>query len=299
MTTSMMNANGRNAGDTYSKANGYRRSAKNPWGNPIVYFFSLVLVAICIAPVLYIILGGFRDNSQITVSPAGLPKPWVLSNYASVIASDTFWQELGNSVIVAVVTMVGVVVFGLMMSYVIARYHFAGSKVLYTLFAAGLMFPLTVAITPLYIELKSLGLLNSLGGLIIPQIAFGLPMTVIILVPFLKSIPNELEEAALLDGCSRLGFFFRMVIPLSMPGVTTVGILQFIGSWNSYMLPLFVLNSSDLFTLPLGVQNFSSEHSVDTAQVLAFTSLSMIPALIFFTIFQKKIVGGLTGAVKG
>ena len=170
---------------------------------------------------------------------------------------------------------------------------------MYSLFSAGLMFPMTVGITPLYLMIRNLGLSNSLAGIILPQIAFGLPQTIIILVPFLQSIPNELEEAALLDGCSRLGFFWRMVIPLAMPGVATVGILQFVGSWNGYMLPLFVLSSSDNYTLPLGVSMFSSEHSVDTAAVLAFTSLAMLPALICFTIFQKKIVGGLTGAVKG
>lgn len=283
----------------YTKRNGYRKTSKTPWGSPVLYFFSLLLVTICITPVLYIIFGGFRDNSQITVNPAGWPKPWVFVNYQSVVSSGTFWRELINSAVVSIGTMIGVVAFGLMISYVIARYPFKYAKLLYGVFAAGLMFPLSVAITPLYIELRNLGLTNSLGGLIVPQIAFGLAQTVVILVPFLKSIPNELEEAAELDGCSRLGFFFRMVIPLSMPGVTTVAILQFLGSWNSYMLPLFMLNNENTYTLPLGVQAFSSAHSVDTAQVLAFTSLSMIPALIFFTIFQKKIVGGLTGAVKG
>ena len=176
---------------------------------------------------------------------------------------------------------------------------FRYAPLMYALFSAGLMFPMTVGITPLYLLIRNLGLANSLWGLILPQIAFGLPQTIIILVPFLQSIPNELEEACLLDGCSRLGFFWRMVIPLSMPGVATTGILTFVGSWNAYMLPLFVLSDSNKYTLPLGVQMFSSEHSVDTAQVLAFTSLAMIPALICFTIFQKKIVGGLTGAVKG
>jgi len=146
---------------------------------------------------------------------------------------------------------------------------------------------------------KDLGLVNSLGGVILPQIAFALPTTVIILVPFLKAIPDELEEAASIDGTSRIGFFFRMVVPLSLPGVITVGILAFIGSWNSYILPLFILSDQGNYTLPLGVQAFSSQYSVDTAKVLAFTSLSMLPALIFFTIFERRIVGGLTGAVKG
>jgi len=170
---------------------------------------------------------------------------------------------------------------------------------MYSLFAAGLMFPMTVAITPLYIMIKTLGLMNSLWGVILPQIAFALPTTIIILVPFLRAIPAEIEEAASIDGCSRVGFFMRMVIPLSVPGVITVGILAFIASWNSYLLPLFILNDQNTFTLPLGVQAFASQYSVDTAKVLAFTSLSMIPALIFFSLFERRIVGGLTGAVKG
>ena len=118
-------------------------------------------------------------------------------------------------------------------------------------------------------------------------------------MPFLRAIPDEIEEAASIDGCCRLGFFWRMVVPLAMPGVITVGILAFIASWNSYILPLFILNDEASFTLPLGVQAFASQYSVDTAKVLAFTSLSMIPALIFFSIFERRIVGGLTGAVKG
>jgi raffinose/stachyose/melibiose transport system permease protein len=267
--------------------------------NPLTYVVAILFVAANLAPVLYIVLGGFRTNSQITTSPGGLPMPFELGNYGSVLSSSIFWRELGNSTISAVATTAGVVVLGLMVSYVLARYRFAGRGVLYALFAAGLMFPITVAITPLYLLIKDLGLTNSLAGVILPQIAFALPTTVIILVPFLRAIPDELEEAASIDGASRLGFFFRMIVPLSLPGVVTVGILAFIASWNSYILPLFILNNEGSYTLPLGVQAFSSQYSVDTAKVLAFTSMSMIPALVFFTIFQRRIVGGLTGAVKG
>ena len=269
------------------------------WGSPATYFTALVFIAICIAPVAYIILGGFRTNSQITNSPAGLPHPWVFSNYANVLNSNKFWGEFGNSIIVATASTTGIVALGLMVSFVLARYDFRLKSAMYSLFAAGLMFPLVIAITPLYIVVKDLGLIDSLAGVIIPQIAFGLPTTVIILVPFLRAIPKEIEEAATIDGTSRLGFFFRMVLPLSLPGVVTVGILAFINSWNNYVLPLYILNSDKNFTLPLGVQQFSSQYSQDTAKVLAFTSLAMLPALIFFSIFQKRIVGGLTGAVKG
>ncbi len=140
--------------------------------------------------------------------------------------------------------MIGTVVLGLMVSFVIARYPFRFSGAMYALFAAGLMFPMTVAITPLYLLLRNLGLVNSLLGLILPEIAFALPQTIIILVPFLQAIPKELEEASALDGCSRLGFFWRMVVPLSMPGVATTGILAFVDSWNNYMLPLYMINSA-------------------------------------------------------
>jgi raffinose/stachyose/melibiose transport system permease protein len=269
------------------------------WGSPTTYLVATVLISICMAPVLYIIIGGFRSNSQITVNPSGWPDPWVLTNYTTVLTSSLFWQQFGNSMISAVSTTVAAVALALMASFVIARYSFAGRNAMYALFAAGLMFPMTVAITPLYLLVKNLGLTNNLLGVILPQIAFALPTTVIILVPFLAAIPKELEEAASIDGASRLGFFFRMVLPLSLPGVITTGILVFIGAWNGYLLPLFILNDSRQYTLPLGVQSFSSEHSVDTAAVLAFTSLSMIPALVFFSIFERRIVGGLTGAVKG
>jgi raffinose/stachyose/melibiose transport system permease protein len=273
--------------------------ARQEWGSPATYFIALVVVGLTLAPVAYIVLGGFRTNSQITTDPAGLPSPWKLSNYTDVLGSSTFWTEFANSTLVAAVTTVAVVALGLMASYVLARYRFRGRGVMFALFASGLMFPITVAVTPLFLLLKDLGLLDSRIGVILPQVGFALPTTIIILVPFLQAIPDEIQEAAAVDGCGRLAFFFRMVVPLSLPGVLTTGILAFVASWNSYLLPLFILNSPESFTLPLGVQVFSSQYSTDTARVLAFTSLSMLPALLFFTLFERRIVGGLQGAVKG
>ena len=275
------------------------RRAPIRWGNPIAYCVALVVIVLMLAPVVFIIIGGFRSNSELTTDPAGLPATWNVGNYLDVLTGGIFWREVLNSLIAGGATTLGVVTLGLMASYVLARYRFRGRAVLYALFAAGLMFPMTVAITPLYIVVKNLGLMNSLAGVVLPQIAFALPTTIIILVPFLRAIPDEIQEAAFIDGCSRLGFFWRMIVPLAMPGVITVGILAFIASWNSYLLPLFILNNDAVFTLPLGVASFASQYSVDTAKVLAFTSLSMIPALVFFALFERRIVGGLTGAVKG
>jgi raffinose/stachyose/melibiose transport system permease protein len=273
------------------------------WGQPFVYLVALVIAAIAIGPVLYVFIGGFRTTADINAAPAGFPDPFTLQNWASVLGAPRFWGNVFASVVLALSTTVGVVVAGIMAAFVIARYDFRGRQGLDTLFAAGLMFPLTVAALPLTLLLRTLGLHGTYLGVIIPGIAFALPTTIIILVPFLRAIPDELEEAAMIDGASRLGFFWRILLPLSMPGLITVGILAFVASWNGYLLPLLVISTGtlpqELWPLPLGVTQFSSQYSQDTGAVLAYTSLAMIPALVFFLLAEKRIVGGLTGAVKG
>ncbi|GAA3905931.1 carbohydrate ABC transporter permease [Microbacterium invictum] len=273
------------------------------WGQPWVYLVAFVTVIVSVVPVLYVWISGFRTTADLNANPAGWPNPWTFDSYVNVLTSPRFWGSLFSSSFVGILTTLGVVVLGIMAAFVLARYEFRGRAGLYSLFAAGLMFPLTVAALPLSILLRYIGLQGSFAGVIIPQIAFALPTTIIILVPFLKAIPAELEEAASIDGTSRIGFFWRIMLPLSMPGLITVGVLAFIGSWNAYLLPLLVMAAGglpqELWTLPLGVQQFSTQYSQDTGAVLAYTSLAMLPALAFFLVAEKRIVGGLTGAVKG
>lgn len=273
------------------------------WGQPIVYLIALVVAAVAVGPVVYVFIGGFRTTADLNANPAGMPDPWVLQNWITVLSAPRFWGNVAASVILAGATTVGVVIAGIMAAFVIARYNFRGRQGLYTLFAAGLMFPLTVAALPLTLLLRTLGLHGTYLGVIIPGIAFALPTTIIILVPFLRAIPDELEEAARIDGATRIGFFWRILLPLSKPGLITVGILAFVASWNGYLLPLLVISTGTLpqewWPLPLGVTQFSTQYSQDTGAVLAYTSLAMIPALVFFLLAEKRIVGGLTGAVKG
>lgn len=276
-----------------------RRRHRISAASPFIYFVALVVIGLTVTPILYVIFGGFRTNSQLIVSPDGFPSPWVFSNYQRVLTSPDFWTEVGNSAIAGLTTTAGVIILGVMAAFVIARFQFRGREALYTVFTLGLLFPLTVAVLPLYLLLQNTGLLGTLAGVIIPQVAFALPVTIIILVPFLRAIPDELEDAAAIDGTGRFGFFWRIMLPLSGPGLVTVGVLAFVNSWNSFLLPLIVLSDQSTYTLPLGVQNFSTAYSQDTAAVLAFTALSMLPAMIFFTLAERRIVGGLTGAVKG
>ncbi|WP_088288329.1 carbohydrate ABC transporter permease [Kineosporia sp. A_224] len=277
-----------------SRAGGPHRGA-----SPLVYLVALVVVGFTLGPVLYAVLGGFRTNAQLAQSPAGLPDPWVLDNYRRVLTGSTFWTYALNSTVIAVVTTVVAVTFGLMAAYPLARYQFRWREPLYMVFVLGLLFPATVAIIPLFVIItRQLQLGNTWWGVALPQAAFALPTTIIILRPVLMAIPTELEEAAVLDGASRIQFFWRIVVPLSGPGVVTVGVLAFVASWNAYLLPLLLLQE-DRKTLPLGVADFSSQYSSDTAGVFAFTTLAMVPALVFFLAMQRRIVNGLQGAVKG
>ncbi|QEO13732.1 carbohydrate ABC transporter permease [Agromyces intestinalis] len=273
------------------------------WGQPIVYVVALAVAAIAVGPVLYVFISGFRTNPDFFTNPAGMPDPWTADNYLRVLSNPTFWNQVFASTVTALGTTLGVMLFGVMAAFVIARYDFKGRQLLYAMFTTGLLFPLTISILPLTVLLRQLNLFGSWWGLIIPQVAFALPTTIIILVPFLRAIPGELEDAAMVDGTSRIGFFWRIMVPLSMPALMTVGVLAFVGSWNAYLLPLFVLQAggagSDSYTLPLGVQFFSTANGQDTTGVLSYTALAMLPAILFFTLAEKRIVGGLQGAVKG
>lgn len=266
----------------------------------VTYAVAVGVLLVVVVPVVYAVLGGFRTTGQIADRPVGLPDPWVLDNYREILGSDTFWRQLRNSVVVAAITMGVVVPSASLAAFALARISFRGREAVYALFTLGLLFPLTVAILPLFITLRSTDLLNNPFGVALPQAAFALPTSIIVLRPFFRAIPAELEEAAAIDGCGPFRFFWRIALPMSRPVLATVSVLVIVASWNAFVLPLVVLNDPRMWTLPLGVTNFSTQHSSDTARVLAFTSLSMVPALVFYAVAERQIVSGLaSGALKG
>jgi raffinose/stachyose/melibiose transport system permease protein len=264
------------------------------------YAVALGVLAVVVVPVIYAVVGGFRTTGQISADPVGLPRPWVFDNYREILGSATFWRQLRNSVLVAALTMAVVVPCASLAAFALARFEFTGREAVYALFTVGLLFPLTVAVLPLFISLRTVDLLNNPLGVAFPQAAFALPTSIIVLRPFFRAIPAELEEAAALDGCGPFRFFYTIALPLSRPVLATVSVLAIVSSWNAFLLPLVVLSDPHMWTLPLGVTNFSTQYSSDTARVLAFTSLSMVPALVFYVIAERKIVRGLaSGALKG
>jgi raffinose/stachyose/melibiose transport system permease protein len=269
-------------------------------GTVLRYAVLLSVTAVIVVPVVYAVLGGFRDAPQLAADPVGLPNPWVWSNYTDSLLSASFWVQLRNSALIAGLSALVVVLFAALAAFVIARREFPGREVAYTVFTLGLLFPATVAVLPLLILIRDLGLLDNPIGLVLPEAAFGLPLTIIILRPFFRSIPRELEDAAAIDGCGPLGFFFRILLPLARPALVTVAVLAIVSSWNQFLLPLVMLSDSGNWTLPLGVTNFSTQYTTDTARILAYTTLALVPALAFYLVAERQLVGGLTaGSVKG
>jgi len=266
---------------------------------PASYLVILVVLGLTIAPMLYLIVGGFSTTAQLNANPNALPHPWVWSNYAAIATSSLFWQAVANSVLIAVVATGLAVALGSMAAFALSRYTFRGREGVYLLFVVGLLFPLNTAALPLFLQLQQMGLNDNLLGVALPEAAFSLPVTIVILRPFMRAIPGELEDAAIVDGATRIRFFLRILLPLSRPALITVGILAFVTSWNAYLLPLVIFSSQNHYTLPLAVANFQSTYTQDTARVYAFTALSMIPALAIFVFAQRKLVGGLVGAIRG
>ena len=267
------------------------------------YVILVTIAAVILVPIIFAVLGGAKTNGQLVSDPVGLPSPWVFSNYTDVLfgpQAGVFWGELRNSLIIAAIAVGLTVGLASLAAFTFARLVFRGREAMYTLFTLGLLFPSAVAILPLYILVRDLGLEGNYLGVALPQAAFGLPLTIIILRPFFKSIPIELEDAAKIDGCSTFGFFWRVLLPLARPALATVSILAIVGTWNAFMLPLILLNGADQWTLPLGVMNFSTEYTNDQARILAFTVMSILPAILFYLVAERQIVSGLTaGGVKG
>jgi raffinose/stachyose/melibiose transport system permease protein len=278
---------------------GKRRRSSSWTIMPATYLVSIVILGLTVVPLLYVFLDGARSTAQISASSTALPNPWVWSNYGQILSSAAFWQFLGNSALIAGVATALAVGLGSMAAFALSRYEFRGREFWYTLFVSGLLFPIGVAALPLYLLLQQLGLLDSQWGVAIPEAAFALPMTMVILRPFMRAVPGELEEASMVEGASRFRFLWQILLPLSKPALVTVGLLAFVTSWNQYLLPLLVFTTTSRFTLPLGAATYQSQYSVNTGAVLAFTALAMLPALAVFMFAERYIVAGAAGAVKG
>ncbi|MDB1088103.1 carbohydrate ABC transporter permease [Streptomyces sp. ACA25] len=265
-----------------------------------MHALAIGLAIVVLGPLLFALLGGFKDTSQLGGNPFGMPSPWRTENYTEVLTSGTFWRHLFNSLFIALATTFLIASVGSMAAFVFARFAFRGREVMFAFFTVGLMFPFAVAILPLFVLLRTIGLLDNPLGVILPQAAFGLPITIIILRGFFREIPREVEEAAVLDGCTSYSFFWRVLLPMARPALATVSVLAIVASWNNFFLPLVVFTDPQWWTIPLGVQQFQGQYASDTARILAYLVMAMVPALAFYALAERHLASGLTGgATKG
>lgn len=264
------------------------------------YAVLFAMALVILVPLATTVLNGFKSNAEVIANPVALPSVLLWANYGDILAGSAFWRQMLNSTIVMAGTTLGTVALAAMAAFVFARIQFRGRELIYNFILIGLLFPTTVAILPLYITLRQAGLLNSLMGVILPQIAFGLPTSILILRGFFAAVPLELEQAATIDGCSRFRFFFSILLPLTRSALAAVAVLVMVGSWNAYFLPLLVLTKDTNHTLPLGTAQFQSEFSTNWALTLAYVSLSLVPAILFYLLAQRQMIDGLSkGAIKG
>ena len=262
--------------------------------------FLAVVVVFVATPLVATVLGGFKSLGELRTNPFGLPQVWEWENYGGILMSKRYWQLLANSLIISTMTVVLTLIAASMAAFVFAQIKFFGSAMLMSYITMGLLFPAATAILPLFIKVRDLGLLDSYFGVVLPQVAFALAMSILLLRRFFKDIPYELLEAARIDGCSYIEFFRYVTLPLSRPILATVGTIVFVNSWNSYLIPLIMLNSDDLYPWPLGIMVYQGEYSSEWHLILAFVTLTILPTIILFLFAQKHIVSGLTaGAVKG
>lgn len=260
-----------------------------------------VLASIILIPLLAVLIGGLRTNGELVSAPFSIPKALHWDNYSRVLSLNSpFWSSLLNSLLTLIGTVVVLLAAACPAAFALARISFPGREALFNIFLLGLVFPLNVAALPLYLMIRQLGLLDNLWGVILPQAAFQFSITILILRNFFRAIPQELEDAATIDGAGRFGFFWRILLPLARPALAVVSIIAMVGSWNNFLLPLLVLTDQTKWTLPLAVTQFQQQYGTDWASVLAFITLTMIPAVVFYLLAERQIVAGLTaGAVKG
>jgi len=271
-----------------------------PWQAALYQALLVMTSLVMLYPVVIMVLSAFKTTGEIYSSPFALPDSFALKNLATIWRETRFLTYLGNSLLVTITSIAVMLASGTLAAYALARYAFRGNEAIYLFFLAGLMVPLKLAVIPLFIELRALGLIDNRLGLVLVYAAMGLPSTVFIMTGFLRTIPAELEEAARIDGASEGRILFRIMLPLSRPALVIAGIHNAVPIWNDFFFPLVLIQSDHAKTLPQGLTVFMGEYSTDWGVLFAGLTLSALPLTMVYIALSRQFIAGLTsGAVKG
>ncbi|MDT0266277.1 carbohydrate ABC transporter permease [Streptomyces sp. DSM 44915] len=270
--------------------------------NVFSHTFLVVWLVMAAAPLLLVVLNSFRPHGDIVSDPFGLPGGLSFENFTNAWTSASIGRYALNSLIILAGSLTGTMLLGAMAAYVLARFDFPGNRLIHLLFVGGMMFPVFLALVPLFFVLNNLGMLNTRQGLIVVYIAYSLPFTIFFLVAFFRTLPGGVQEAATLDGASHTRTFFQIMMPMAKPGLISIGIFNFLGQWNQFVLPR-VLNVGDPddAVLPQGLAALMVQQGYegDWGALYAGVSLAMLPVLVVYVVFQRQVQSGLTaGAVR-
>ncbi|WP_436499035.1 carbohydrate ABC transporter permease [Actinokineospora sp. HUAS TT18] len=256
-----------------------------------------------ILPILWTFLSSFKTNTEIFGDPLALPGAIRFDSWGRAWETAHVGRYLLNSVLVVGLGTAGTMVLGAMAAYVLARFRFPGNRLIYLMFVSGMVFPVFLALVPLFFVVKNVGLLDTHTGLILVYIAYSLPFTVFFIAAFFRTLPTEVAEAALMDGASDTRTFFQVMVPMAKPGLISITIFNVIGQWNQYLLPIVLLSGSveDKWVITQGIANISTSagYQADWPGLFAALSMTIIPVVVVYVVFQRQIQAGLTaGALK-
>ena len=268
--------------------------------NTLKWILLISLLAVAILPLVWLFISSFRTNLELQTTPFGWPKAFQWTNYKQALAMASLPRLLLNSIIVAAATVILNSLVTAMGSFILAREHFRGRDALYTLLTAGVLVPVISFMVPYFSLITKSGLYNTLFALMLVYTAVNIPVSIFLVTAFMKSIPKELEEASVIDGCSFFGRFFNVILPLSRSGLVTAATFCFIYSWNEFLMAMLLTSSIESRTVQLGIKFFTSQFITDYASMYAAVIITIIPSIVGYIFLHDKIIGGLTaGGVKG
>lgn len=268
----------------------------------LMHVVLFVWVALIFIPILWIVFNSLKTSSSILLAPWSLPIPPQWQNFVNAWNSAGLGRGFLNSLVITIISIFTIVGISALPAYVLGRIKFKLNRFFYYFFVSGLMFPTFIAMAPLFLLMNSLKLLDSHFGLILVYTAYSMPFTIFILTAFFAGLPEDLEEAAMIDGCGPFRIFFQIMLPLAKPGLVSAAIFNFVGIWNEYVIALILITDAKLKTLPVTLANLMMvmQYKTDFGALYAGIVMSIIPVIIVYLIFQKQLMSGTTsGAIKG
>jgi N-acetylglucosamine transport system permease protein len=272
-----------------------KRTAGDRAFGTIAHIVLVIWALIVVLPLLWTVFSSFKDSRSILASPFSLPESWNFDNFVRAWTTAGIGRYFMNTVIVVGSALILVMLLGAMCAYVLARYQFPGRTIIYYALIAGLTFPLFLAVVPLFFVLKNMGLQGNYLGLIISYVGFALPFTVFFLYAFFRQLPEEIGEAAQIDGAGDFRTFFQVMLPMAKPGLVSIAIFNFLGLWNQFLLPIVLNTDPDKYVLAQGLANMQAQqgYQTDWSAMFASVTITIIPVLVVYVIFQRQLQGGV------